>query len=120
MPWTPVSYFYPDGSGVRQIRLSFSALIPRPHLWEGIARLAAFTAEEAEEAEEADGNHPQWPHAGQVRESGRAVRAARPAKAGRAVVRSYSPSWWTSSTEAGAAFATPRLTLACSSAAMPL
>ena len=38
-----MSYFYPEGGGERQIRLSFSALTP-DRIREGVARLAAFIA----------------------------------------------------------------------------
>jgi (S)-3,5-dihydroxyphenylglycine transaminase len=43
--WTPMSYFYPEGGGERQIRLSFSALTP-DRIREGVARLAAFISAE--------------------------------------------------------------------------
>ncbi|MET9677970.1 PLP-dependent aminotransferase family protein [Streptomyces sp. NPDC006482] len=39
--WTPMSDFYLDGGGVRQLRLSCSALLPEG-IVDGIARLAAF------------------------------------------------------------------------------
>ncbi|MEV6195905.1 PLP-dependent aminotransferase family protein [Streptomyces sp. NPDC051920] len=38
--WTPMRYFYPDGGGTRQIRLSFSVLTPA-QIDEGLSRLAA-------------------------------------------------------------------------------
>ncbi|MFB7330327.1 PLP-dependent aminotransferase family protein [Streptomyces adustus] len=38
--WTPMRYFYPDGGGTHQIRLSFSVLTPE-QIEEGLARLAA-------------------------------------------------------------------------------
>jgi (S)-3,5-dihydroxyphenylglycine transaminase len=39
--WTPMSYFYVDGGGERQIRLSCSYLTP-DQIDEGVRRLAAF------------------------------------------------------------------------------
>ncbi|WP_084315970.1 aminotransferase class I/II-fold pyridoxal phosphate-dependent enzyme [Actinospica robiniae] len=39
--WTPMAYFYPDGGGERELRLSFSALTPE-QIREGVARLARF------------------------------------------------------------------------------
>jgi (S)-3,5-dihydroxyphenylglycine transaminase len=38
--WTPMRYFYPEGGGTHQIRLSFSVLTPE-RIEEGLARLAA-------------------------------------------------------------------------------
>ncbi|MFE3643714.1 PLP-dependent aminotransferase family protein [Streptomyces sp. NPDC059169] len=38
--WTPMRYFYPQGGGTHQIRLSFSVLTPE-RIEEGLARLAA-------------------------------------------------------------------------------
>ncbi|WP_052863967.1 aminotransferase-like domain-containing protein [Streptomyces niger] len=38
--WTPMRYFYPEGGGTHQIRLSFSVLTPE-RIDEGLARLAA-------------------------------------------------------------------------------
>jgi len=47
--WTPMRYFYPDGGGERQLRLSFSALTPEL-IREGVARLARFVAAETARA----------------------------------------------------------------------
>jgi (S)-3,5-dihydroxyphenylglycine transaminase len=44
--WTPMAYFYPDGGGEREIRLSFSAL-SADQIRECVARLARFVAAEA-------------------------------------------------------------------------
>ncbi|WP_432898064.1 aminotransferase class I/II-fold pyridoxal phosphate-dependent enzyme [Micromonospora matsumotoense] len=44
--WTPMSYFYPDGGGETNIRLSVSYLSPE-QLEEGVARLARFITAEA-------------------------------------------------------------------------
>jgi (S)-3,5-dihydroxyphenylglycine transaminase len=46
--WTPMSYFYGDGGGLRAIRLSCSALEP-DEIEEGVARLAALLATSLEE-----------------------------------------------------------------------
>jgi (S)-3,5-dihydroxyphenylglycine transaminase len=47
--WTPMAYFYPDGGGERELRLSFSALTP-DRIREGVARLARFVTAEAQAA----------------------------------------------------------------------
>jgi (S)-3,5-dihydroxyphenylglycine transaminase len=39
--WTPMSYFYPEGGGDREIRLAFSSLTP-PQIRVAVARLARF------------------------------------------------------------------------------
>jgi (S)-3,5-dihydroxyphenylglycine transaminase len=45
--WTPMSYFYPQGGGDRNLRLSVSYL-PEEDIISGIARLASFIEAEAE------------------------------------------------------------------------
>lgn len=47
--WTPMAYFYPDGGGERELRLSFSALTPE-RIREGVGRLARFVTAEARRA----------------------------------------------------------------------
>jgi (S)-3,5-dihydroxyphenylglycine transaminase len=44
--WTPMAYFYPDGGGERELRLSFSAL-STDQIREGVVRLARFVSAEA-------------------------------------------------------------------------
>lgn len=48
--WTPMSYFYPDGGGEREIRLSVSYLTDH-EIKEGIARLATFVEAETMKSE---------------------------------------------------------------------